>query len=31
VQALSPEHVVLMPEGVEDNWSDDLGDLVALA
>ena len=31
VQALSPEHVVLMPEGVEDTWSDDLGDLVALA
>ncbi len=31
VQALSPEHVVLMPEGVEDSWSDDLGDLVALA
>jgi ATP-binding cassette subfamily F protein 3 len=31
VQALSPEHVVLMPDGVEDTWSDDLGDLVALA
>jgi len=31
VQALSPEHVVLMPEGVEDTWSDELGDLVALA
>jgi ATPase subunit of ABC transporter with duplicated ATPase domains len=31
VQALAPERVVLMPEGVEDTWSDDLGDLVALA
>ena len=31
VEALSPERVVLMPEGVEDTWSDDLGDLVALA
>ena len=31
VQALAPERVVLMPDGVEDTWSDDLGDLVALA
>jgi len=31
VQALAPERVVLMPEGVEDTWSEDLGDLVALA
>ena len=31
VQALAPERVVLMPEGVEDTWSDELGDLVALA
>jgi ATP-binding cassette subfamily F protein 3 len=31
VTALSPERVVLMPEGVEDSWSDDLGDLVVLA
>jgi ATPase subunit of ABC transporter with duplicated ATPase domains len=31
VHALSPERVVLMPDGVEDTWSDDLGDLVALA
>jgi ATPase subunit of ABC transporter with duplicated ATPase domains len=31
VQALAPEHVVLMPEGVEDTWSDDLGDIAALA
>jgi len=31
VEALAPERVVLMPEGVEDTWSEDLGDLVALA
>ncbi|MGH9291654.1 MAG: ABC-F family ATP-binding cassette domain-containing protein [Acidimicrobiales bacterium] len=31
VAALSPERVVLMPDGVEDSWSDDLADLVALA
>lgn len=31
VEALSPERVVLMPEGVEDAWSDGLGELVALA
>ena len=31
VEALAPERVVLMPEGVEDTWSDDLADLVALA
>jgi ATPase subunit of ABC transporter with duplicated ATPase domains len=31
VAALMPERVLLMPEGVEDLWSDDLGDLVALA
>ena len=31
VAALSPERVILMPDGVEDSWSDDLGDLVALA
>ena len=30
VEALSPERVLLMPEGVEDTWSDELGDLVAL-
>ena len=29
VDALAPERVVLMPDGVEDTWSDDLGDLVA--
>jgi len=31
VLALEPERVLLMPEGVEDTWSADLGDLVALA
>jgi len=31
VDALAPERVLLMPEGVEDTWSEDLGDLVALA
>jgi ATPase subunit of ABC transporter with duplicated ATPase domains len=31
IEALSPERVLLMPDGVEDHWSDDLADLVALA
>jgi ATPase subunit of ABC transporter with duplicated ATPase domains len=31
VQALAPQRVVLLPDGVEDAWSDDLADLVALA
>jgi ATPase subunit of ABC transporter with duplicated ATPase domains len=31
VEALSPERVVLLPDGVEDAWSEELGDLVALA
>jgi ATPase subunit of ABC transporter with duplicated ATPase domains len=31
VDALSPDRVILMPDGVEDSWSDDLEDLVALA
>jgi ATPase subunit of ABC transporter with duplicated ATPase domains len=31
VQALRPERVVLLPDGVEDAWSDDFADLVALA
>ncbi len=31
VDALAPERVVLLPDGVEDAWSDDLADLVALA
>ncbi|HVE99562.1 MAG TPA: ABC-F family ATP-binding cassette domain-containing protein [Mycobacteriales bacterium] len=31
VEALSPERVILLPDGVEDTWSDDLADLVALA
>jgi ATPase subunit of ABC transporter with duplicated ATPase domains len=31
VDALSPERVLLLPDGVEDIWSDELADLVALA
>jgi ATPase subunit of ABC transporter with duplicated ATPase domains len=31
VGALGPERVVLLPDGVEDAWSDELADLVALA
>jgi ATPase subunit of ABC transporter with duplicated ATPase domains len=31
VQALAPERVVLLPDGVEDAWSEELVDLVALA
>jgi ATPase subunit of ABC transporter with duplicated ATPase domains len=31
VEALQPERVVLLPDGVEDTWSEELGDLVALA
>ncbi len=31
VEALAPERVLLMPDGVEDLWSEELGDLVALA
>jgi ATPase subunit of ABC transporter with duplicated ATPase domains len=31
VEALQPERVVLLPDGVEDLWSEDYSDLVALA
>jgi ATPase subunit of ABC transporter with duplicated ATPase domains len=31
VYALSPERVIVLPEGTEDTWSDDFADLVALA
>ena len=31
VEALSPERVILLPDGVEDTWSEGLADLVALA
>jgi ATPase subunit of ABC transporter with duplicated ATPase domains len=31
VEALSPERVIVLPEGVEDAWSEDFADLVALA
>ncbi len=31
VEALAPERVLLLPDGVEDHWSEELADLVALA
>ncbi|MGB9378296.1 MAG: ABC-F family ATP-binding cassette domain-containing protein, partial [Mycobacteriales bacterium] len=31
VEALQPERVILLPDGVEDSWSSDLTDLIALA
>ena len=31
VEALLPDRVILMPDGVEDSWSSELEDLVALA
>jgi ATPase subunit of ABC transporter with duplicated ATPase domains len=31
VEALSPERVILLPDGVEDAWNEDFEDLVALA
>ncbi|WP_067812066.1 ABC-F family ATP-binding cassette domain-containing protein [Actinomadura kijaniata] len=31
VEALRPERVILLPDGVEDIWSDEFSDLVALA
>ena len=31
VDALSPERLILLPDGVEDLWSADYADLVALA
>ena len=31
VEALSPERVILLPDGAEDMWSEDFADLVALA
>lgn len=31
VQALNPERVLLLPDGVEDHWNPDYADLVALA
>ncbi|MDP9101220.1 MAG: ATP-binding cassette domain-containing protein [Actinomycetota bacterium] len=31
VRALEPEKVLLLPDGVEDQWSEELADLVALA
>jgi ATP-binding cassette subfamily F protein 3 len=31
VEALAPEKVILLPDGVEDSWSPDLADLISLA
>jgi ATPase subunit of ABC transporter with duplicated ATPase domains len=31
VEALRPDRVILLPDGVEDAWSDEFSDLVALA
>jgi ATP-binding cassette subfamily F protein 3 len=31
VEALAPEKVILLPDGIEDTWSPDLADLIALA
>ena len=31
VEALAPERIVLLPDGVEDLWGSDYADLVALA
>ncbi|HVU93029.1 MAG TPA: ATP-binding cassette domain-containing protein, partial [Jatrophihabitans sp.] len=31
VEALQPEKVILLPDGVEDSWSEDLADLITLA
>jgi ATPase subunit of ABC transporter with duplicated ATPase domains len=31
VEALKPDRVILLPDGVEDTWSADFADLIALA
>ncbi|HSY16596.1 MAG TPA: ABC-F family ATP-binding cassette domain-containing protein [Jatrophihabitantaceae bacterium] len=31
VTALAPDKVILLPDGIEDSWSDELADLIALA
>jgi ATPase subunit of ABC transporter with duplicated ATPase domains len=31
VEALAPQRVLLLPDGIEDHWSPELSDLVALA
>ena len=31
VEALSPDKVIMLPDGIEDSWSADLADLIALA
>jgi ATP-binding cassette subfamily F protein 3 len=31
VEALDPQKVLMLPDGVEDNWSPDLMELITLA
>ena len=31
VEALQPQRVMLLPDGIEDTWDDEFADLVALA
>jgi len=31
VDSLAPDKVILLPDGIEDTWSEELADLVALA
>jgi len=31
VEALNPERVLILPDGVEDHWNKDYADLIALA
>jgi len=31
VEALEPDRVLVLPDGVEDLWSDDYAELIALA
>ena len=31
VEALEPDKVIMLPDGIEDQWSADLADLISLA
>jgi ATPase subunit of ABC transporter with duplicated ATPase domains len=31
VEALAPDKVIMLPDGVEDQWSEELADLITLA
>jgi hypothetical protein len=31
VEALNPERVLVLPDGVEDHWSQDYADLISLS